>query len=115
MRGTIWDGTDRSLGNTKYKGYIRDMDQLPKYQDLIKPLLSVLAAAGEPLTNAQIEKGVVSNLDIPESLSVLIHTGNRTELQYRLAWARTKAKSSGWIESPHRETWRITLVGEKQI
>ena len=90
------------------------MDQLPKYQDLIKPLLSALAAAEKPLSNGEIERAVVSILGIPDSLTSLIHKGNRTELQYRLAWARTKAKTSGWIESPARETWKITLAGKNQ-
>ncbi len=83
------------------------MDQLPKYQDLIAPMLRVLEKAEKPLSNSQIVEGVIADLDIPAHLSSAIHSGNRTELQYRLAWARTKAKSSGLIESPARETWCI--------
>ena len=90
------------------------MDQLPKYQELIRPLLMVLKNAGGPLSNAEIESGVVKELGIPASLATSIHSGNRTELQYRLAWARTKAKSAGWIESPKRETWTITSAGKNQ-
>ena len=91
------------------------MDQLPKYQDLIKPVLSVIAKAGKPITNAEIEVGVIAELGIPSSLSTSIHSGKRTELQYRLAWARTKAKSDNWIESPARETWAITTIGKTQV
>ncbi len=83
------------------------MEQLPKYQDLISPMLAVLANAGRPLSNSEIEDGVIATLNIPTSLSSTVHSGNRTELQYRLAWARTKAKSSGLIESPARETWNL--------
>jgi len=83
------------------------MEQLPKYQDLIPPMLDVLANAGKPLSISEIEFGVIGKLNIPPNLSSTIHSGNRTQLQYRLAWARTKAKSSGLIESPARETWRI--------
>jgi restriction system protein len=90
------------------------MDQLPKYQELIPPLLRVLTKAGGPLSNAEIESKVIQDLGIPTSLAASIHSGNRTELQYRLAWARTKAKSSGWIESPGRETWKITPSGSSQ-
>ncbi len=84
------------------------MEQLPKYQDLISPMIRVLTEAGKPLSNSEIEAGVIAELNIPTNLSSAIHSGNRTELQYRLAWARTKAKSSGLIVSPARETWRIT-------
>jgi restriction system protein len=88
---------------------------LPKYQEMIKPMLKVLAAERGPLTNSQIEKGVIASLGIPVELSKEIHSGSRTVLQYRLAWARTKAKSSGWISSPARETWEITEEGLKFI
>lgn len=84
------------------------MEQLPKYQDLISPMLRVLAIAGKPLSNLEIEDGVIAELKIPANLASTIHSGNRTELQYRLAWARTKAKSSGLIISPARETWSMT-------
>ncbi len=88
------------------------MDQLPKYQDLISPLLSVLSMAKKPLSNSEIEAGVIAKLNVPYVLSSMIHSGNRTELQYRLAWARTKAKSMGYISSPKRETWVICDEGE---
>ena len=71
-------------------------------------MIRMLTDAGKPLSNSEIEAGVIAELNIPINLSSEIHSGNRTELQYRLAWARTKAKSTGLIESPARETWRIT-------
>ena len=91
------------------------MDQLPKYQDLIQPILLVLSRAEKLLSNAEIELGVVAELGVPAHLVSLIHSGNRTELQYRLAWARTKAKSTGWLISPKRETWEITSLGKAQL
>jgi restriction system protein len=83
------------------------MEQIPKYQDLIAPMLKVLSQAGKPLSNSEIEIRVITELSIPFVLTSQIHSGKRTELQYRLAWARTKAKSSGLISSPARETWTI--------
>ena len=83
------------------------MNQLPKYQDMIPTLVQVLFDAGRPLSNSKIETRVIQEMGIPESLSRQIHTGKRTELQYRLGWARTKAKSDGKIFSPARETWAV--------
>jgi restriction system protein len=83
------------------------MEKLPKYQDLVPTLVKVMSMTGQPLTNSEIEARVIQELAIPESLTKIIHSGKRTELQYRLAWARTKAKSAGLISSPARETWRI--------
>lgn len=84
------------------------MNQLPKYQDMIPALIKVLSDAGHPLSNSEIEQRVIRELDIPDVLTQQIHSGKRTELQYRLGWARTKAKSDGSIVSPARETWAIT-------
>jgi restriction system protein len=83
------------------------VNELPKYVDLVNPLLKVLTEAGRPLSNSEIEAAIIKKLQIPEHLVSLIHSGRRTELQYRLAWARTKAKSSGKIISPRRETWAL--------
>ena len=84
------------------------MNQLPKYQDMIPALIKVLADAGRPLKNLEIEQRVIKELNIPDFLYQQIHSGKRTELQYRLGWARTKAKSDGFIASPARETWTVT-------
>jgi restriction system protein len=85
------------------------VDALPKYADLVSPLLQVLKEAGKPLSNEEIESAIIRNLEIPELLASQIHSGRRTELQYRLAWARTKAKSLGKIVSPKRETWALII------
>ena len=85
------------------------MNELPRYQALIPTLISVLADAGRPLSNSEIEERIILQLDIPDQLVQQIHSGRRTELQYRLAWARTKAKSDGKIVSPARETWALNI------
>lgn len=87
------------------------MEQLPKYQDLISPMLQILTAAAKPLTNNEIELAIIAKIGIPGDLVSKVHSGKRTELQYRLAWARTKAKTCGWITNPKRETWCITPRG----
>jgi restriction system protein len=84
------------------------MNQLPKYQDLIPAVVMVLTVAGKPLTNSEIETRVIQELGIPAELTAVIHSGKRTELQYRLAWARTKAKADGLICNPARETWTLS-------
>jgi len=91
------------------------MEQLPRYQDLILPLLHILARAESQVSNKEIELEISKNLAIPDGLTKLIHAGARTELQYRLAWARTKAKNSGWVTSGKREFWSITDLGRHQI
>ena len=91
------------------------MESLPKSQDLISPMLVILARQNGPMSIDEIEAAVGKELAIPEALQVAIHSGKRTEFQYRLAWARTKAKLTGWIESPKREYWEITKLGKSQF
>jgi len=88
------------------------MEALPRYQEMIEPMVGLLCNAGKPLTNSEIEQGIINQLGISIELASLIHSGKRTQLQYRLAWARTKAKSLGYVSSPARETWEVTTQGK---
>jgi len=90
------------------------MNQIPKSQDLIKPLLKVLNSRG-PLNNLEIREEVGRLLEITEEAKGVIHSGSRSELEYRLAWARTNAKSKGLIQSPKREHWQITELGKTRL
>jgi restriction endonuclease Mrr len=84
------------------------MEHLPRYQEMIEPMLTFLRAHNGAASNDAINDAVALTLSIPESLLSEIHSGKRTEFQYRMAWARTKAKSEGKISSPRRQTWEIS-------
>ncbi len=90
------------------------MNELPKYQDLVFPMLRALLD-GRVLHNREISTLLSQQLGIPKPLLEVIHSGTRTEFDYRLAWAKTKAKNSGWIQSDKREHWSITVLGKAQI
>ena len=49
-------------------------------------------------------------MGLPESLYTIPHnrTSNRTEVSYRLAWARSCLRKYGWIENLSRGIWRIS-------
>jgi restriction system protein len=88
------------------------MKEIPKSQELLIPTLRVLSN-GETLSNVQIRSEVGKLLQIPNETMNLIHSGSRTELEYRLAWARTRARNDGLIESPNRSHWKITDKGRE--
>lgn len=90
------------------------MESLPRTHELLKPLLQVLKGAGV-LTNNEIEERVVEILSIPKEMREVIHAGTRSELNYRLAWARTLAKSEGYVTNSGRSKWRITSEGEHYL
>jgi restriction system protein len=91
------------------------MENLPKYQDLIQPLLRSLASKPSALPNSEIAALVIHELGLTQEQASQIHSGKRTELEYRLAWARTKAKANGWITSSKRESWELTELGKGQV
>jgi restriction system protein len=90
------------------------MTGIPKSAELIRPLLRALQS-GEVLSNNQIREKIAKEIGITEDELRLIHSGTRTEFEYRLAWARTMAKSKGWLESPKRMHWRLTELGKTKI
>ena len=91
------------------------VDSLPKSQELIHPLLKVLASKSGSLTNDEIGSMVAETLGLSLAQISQIHSGSRTELSYRLGWAKTNAKSKGWIQSSKRENWEITPAGLKHL
>ena len=91
------------------------MNALPKYVELIDPMIKVICNVEKPMTNKEIESGVIELLGIPRELVSVIHYGKRTELQYRLGWAKTRAKSLGYLTSPARETWEVTPKGRARV
>jgi hypothetical protein len=60
----------------------------------------------QSFTNDQIEKFVIQELNISETAQKIPREKSRTELQYQLAWARTKAKSAGLIIRDGSKCWR---------
>jgi restriction system protein len=82
-----------------------------KYPDsstLEASVLKAIKANGGSARTDVIDKFVSEDLKLtPEQLSQ-IRNGNRTEIQYRLAWVRTKAKGRGLIMKTANRTWVIT-------
>ncbi|MEI8210289.1 MAG: winged helix-turn-helix domain-containing protein [Methylococcales bacterium] len=82
--------------------------RFPDSNTLEISVLKALEANGGSARTDVIDKFVELDLQLtPEQLGV-IRNGNRTEIQYRLAWVRTKAKSRGLIEKSANRTWRLT-------
>lgn len=70
----------------------------PSSRDLQDAVYECIQHSAKSISNNEIEAFVIKKLQISEDVSNHIKSGNRTELQYRLAWVRTKLKSQGLIE-----------------
>jgi restriction endonuclease Mrr len=90
------------------------MNDLPKIAELIVPILATLNENG-PLNHQKIESKIVADLEIPNNLRHLLRSGNRTELNYRLSWARTKAKNLGYVIRDDSGLWKITEAGQSYL
>ena len=85
-------------------------DQMPKYNELMNPLLRALHDLGGSASVGELSSQVAETLDLPEEVLALPHgldSNSQTELDYRLAWARTYLKKYGIIDNSVRGVWVI--------
>ncbi len=85
---------------------------VPTYKELLNPTLVALHEAGGSATIQEIREIVARNLGLSEETLNFVH-GNKpqTELEYRLAWARTYLKKYGLITNSTRGVWSLTSTG----
>ena len=87
----------------------------PRKEDMYNPLLQALRELGGSGTIEEIAERVISILNVPEDIATQLHDpeySNETELEYRLAWARTYLKNFGILERSGRGVW--ALKADKQ-
>jgi restriction system protein len=80
---------------------------LPSNAELVPILISALKALGGEGNNDQIRAEVIRVMNLTPEIVNEIHSGHRTKLEYKLAWARTLAKQKGLIISAGRMAWKI--------
>jgi len=84
-------------------------DKIPKFDELINPLFKALKRLGGSGTNEEIYEEVVKSLNLPDEILDIPHLGSysQSEVQYRLAWAKTWLKKYGAIKNTSRGIWVI--------
>ncbi len=91
------------------------LSKVPVYGELMNPVIQALRALGGSGSVDEIYEKVVETLKLPEDVLTVLHDselGNQTEVQYRLAWARTYLKKFGLLESSRRGIWALTKKAE---
>jgi restriction system protein len=89
--------------------------KMPTYHELMNPLLQALHQLGGSGSIEEIAQKVAELSDLPEEILNLPHNpekSSQTEIEYRLAWARTYLKKYGILDNSDRGIWII--VPEKQ-
>jgi restriction system protein len=80
---------------------------LPTSTSLLEAVVKAVKDSGGKATNQQIHDIVVKDLSLTKEQVDAIHSGNRTELDYRLAWARTNAKRKGLLVAAGYKLWAL--------
>ena len=90
--------------------------KLPTFDRLMNPLLRALRTLGGSGSIEEIFNKVVELENFAENLVEQPHNiekSNQTEIEYRLAWARTYLKKYGHLENSARGVWSLTSAGKK--
>ena len=88
---------------------------IPKYDNLYNPVIQALHMLGGSGSVSEIEEKIIEILNLSEADTNEIHKGSatETELNYRLAWARTYLKICGILENSSRGIWALTPKGQQ--
>lgn len=88
-----------------------DNSKIPEYSKLVEVTYSALKALGGSGKNNEINDKAAELLDLSDEICSIPHQGSNSlsELNYRLAWARTLLKNYGAIENSARSVWAITV------
>jgi restriction system protein len=87
---------------------------LPDYPTLFSATFAALKRLGGSASNDELYEQVVSDLHLPPSALEVPHpNSNVSELEYRLAWARTYLRIAGYIANSGRGVWSFTPDANK--
>lgn len=92
------------------------MSRVPTFDQLMNPTIQSLHELGGSGTIEEIYAKVVQLLKLPNEQLELLHNperGGQTEVEYRLAWARTYLKKFGILENSSRGVWALTPTGRQ--
>ena len=80
---------------------------MPTTVELQESVIKSLEAHGGKATNSQILLWTIEHLKLNQSQLEVMRSGNRSEVEYRLAWARTRAHKQGHIHRLGPSTWAL--------
>jgi restriction system protein len=85
---------------------------LPTYQELLRPVIVAVLQLGGSASIDEIVEAAIANEGFTEEQQQVLHgDGPGTEIEYRLAWARTYLKGMGLLDNSRRGVWSLTDAG----
>jgi len=89
--------------------------KIPTYDQLMNPLLRALKDLGGSGTIEEIDAKTAEIAELSDEQLEILHDekSSQTEVEYRLAWARSYLKKFGILENSARGVWALTPEGRK--
>lgn len=88
--------------------------EVPQYQQLLWPTVLAMRSLGGSGAIDEIVAQVMRQEDFSEEQQSRLHKdGPGSEIEYRLAWARTYLKGMGLAENSQRGVWSLTDKGQE--
>lgn len=87
----------------------------PAFTFFFAPTLKALDELGGSGSNEEIYNQVLSLTSLSKDVINEMHNFTMTEVEYRLAWARTYLKNFGAIENSKQGVWALTAKGKKML
>jgi restriction system protein len=85
---------------------------IPKWNQMFGPTIEGLRALGGSGTIQEINDKVVEQQGYTDEQQAVMHgDGEKSEIEYRLSWARTNLKNLGAVTNSSRGVWALTEYG----
>lgn len=90
--------------------YIQEKREIPNSSQMFQPIMVALQELGGTASVDEIDSKVIEIMGLPEKIYTIPHRpySSRTEVSYRLAWARSCLRKYGWIVNISRGIWSIS-------
>ncbi|MGA8744530.1 MAG: restriction endonuclease [Solirubrobacterales bacterium] len=96
------------------RGMTEDSAQIPPYTELLWPTLCAVRELGHSARLEEIDERVIEREGFSEAQQAVLHNdGPRSQLEYRLGWARTYLKGMGALANTARAVWETTPLGRE--
>ncbi|CAN5809952.1 restriction endonuclease [soil metagenome] len=89
---------------------------IPQYHQLFNAVMAALKELGGSGSIQEVNAKTIDSLSLSPNALGRLHNpdqGNETEVEYRLAWARTYLKKYGLIDNSSRGVWALTRKSEE--
>ena len=89
---------------------------ISKHYSFYPFVLDALKRSGGSATNEELIESITNLAALTDEQTSLLHgEGPRTEVDYKIAWAKTYLKNAGFLENSSRGVWRLTDKAKNEI